>query len=50
MVIEMILRNLFILAHRIGNRNFYPIYKKLIENQWNFYIIDTERSIKEDHL
>ena len=33
----MIARNLFILAHQIGDRNFYPTYKKLIQNQWKSY-------------
>ncbi len=30
-------RQLFILAHQIGDRNFYPIYKKLVQNQWRSY-------------
>lgn len=30
-------KQLFILAHQIGDRNFYPIYKKLIQNQWKSY-------------
>jgi phenylacetate-CoA ligase len=33
----MISRNLFILAHQVGDRKFYPTYKKLIQNQWNSY-------------
>ena len=33
----MILRILFILAHQIGDRKFYPTYKKLIQNQWKSY-------------
>jgi phenylacetate-CoA ligase len=37
MVTKMISRNLFILAHQIGDRNFYPIYKKLVKNQWKSY-------------
>ena len=33
----MFSRSLFILAHQIGDRNFYPAYKTLIQNQWNSY-------------
>lgn len=33
----MISRNLFILAHQIGDMNFYPTYKKLVQNQWKSY-------------
>jgi len=33
----MISRNLFILAHQIGDRSFYPAYKKLVQNQWKSY-------------
>ena len=33
----MISRNLFILAHQIGDRKFYPTYKKLVKNQWKSY-------------
>jgi phenylacetate-CoA ligase len=33
----MISRNLFILAHQVGDRNFYPTYKKLVKNQWKSY-------------
>ena len=33
----MISRNLFILAHQIGNRSFYPTYKKSVQNQWKTY-------------
>jgi phenylacetate-CoA ligase len=36
-VIKIISRNLFITAHQIGDRNFYPTYKTLIQNQWNSY-------------
>ena len=28
---------LFILAHQVGDMNFYPTYKKLIQNQWKSY-------------
>ena len=34
---RMFSRNLFILAHQVGDRNFYPRYKKLIQNQWKSY-------------
>ena len=30
-------RELFILAHQAADRNFYSIYKKLIQNQWKSY-------------
>ena len=30
-------RNLFILAHQVGDRNFYPTYKKVVKNQWKSY-------------
>jgi phenylacetate-CoA ligase len=33
----MISRNLFILAHQVGDRNFYPEYKRLVQNQWKSY-------------
>ena len=33
----MISRNLFILAHQVGDRKFYPTYKTLIRNQWKSY-------------
>ena len=33
----MIFKNLFILAHQVGDRTFYPTYKKLIQNQWKTY-------------
>ncbi|NQE53354.1 Capsular polysaccharide biosynthesis protein [ANME-1 cluster archaeon GoMg3.2] len=33
----MISRDLFILAHQIGDRNFYPEYKRLVQNQWKSY-------------
>jgi phenylacetate-CoA ligase len=33
----MISRNLFITAHQIGDRNFYPEYKRLVQNQWKSY-------------
>ena len=33
----MISRNLFILAHQVGDRKFYSAYKKLIQNQWKSY-------------
>lgn len=33
----MISRSLFILAHQIGDRNFYPTYKRLVQNQWQPY-------------
>jgi phenylacetate-CoA ligase len=28
---------LFILAHQLGDRNFYPTYKRLLANQWQSY-------------
>jgi phenylacetate-CoA ligase len=37
MVTKIISRNLFILAHQIGDRNFYPTYKRLVQNQWQSY-------------
>ena len=30
-------KQLFIAAHQVGNRNFYPTYKKVMENQWKTY-------------
>jgi phenylacetate-CoA ligase len=33
----MISRSLFILAHQIGDRKFYPAYKRLVQNQWKRY-------------
>lgn len=27
-------KKLFIIAHQVGDRNFYPTYQKLIQNQW----------------
>ena len=30
-------RPLFILAHQVGDRNFYPTYKRLVQNQWKSY-------------
>lgn len=30
-------KSIFILAHQIGDRNFYPIYKKLVHSQWDPY-------------
>ena len=33
----MISKNLFILAHQLGDRKFYSTYKKLIQNQWKSY-------------
>ena len=33
----MIHKSLFIFAHQVGDRNFYPTYKKLIQNQWKSY-------------
>ena len=30
-------RQLFRFAHQIGDRKFYPTYKKLIQNQWGSY-------------
>ena len=35
--IKLIARSLFITAHQIGDRKFYPKYKKLIQNQWKTY-------------
>ena len=39
----MISRNLFILEHQIGGRDFYPVYKRLVQNQWN-----SREEIKEE--
>ena len=36
-MIKVISRNLFILAHQIGDRGFYPAYRKLVQNQWKSY-------------
>ena len=36
-VINTISRNLFILAHQVGDRNFYPEYKRLVQTQWKSY-------------
>lgn len=36
-MIEILSRNLFILAHQIGDTHFYPTYKKLRKNQWKNY-------------
>jgi phenylacetate-CoA ligase len=33
----MIHKSLFIFAHQVGDRNFYPTYKTLIQNQWKSY-------------
>ncbi len=33
----MFRKQLFIFAHQIGDRNFYPTYKKLVQNQWKSY-------------
>ncbi|RNI15774.1 phenylacetate--CoA ligase family protein [Methanohalophilus sp. RSK] len=33
----MLHKPLFILAHQIGDRNFYPTYKRLLANQWQSY-------------
>jgi len=30
-------RSLFILAHQLGDRNFYPAYKKQLQSQWQPY-------------
>lgn len=30
----MLNKSLFVLAHHIGDRNFYSNYKKLIQSQW----------------
>jgi phenylacetate-CoA ligase len=35
--IKIVSRDLFILAHQIGDKNFYPAYKRLIQNQWKSY-------------
>jgi phenylacetate-CoA ligase len=34
---KMFHKQLFIAAHQIGDRNFYPTYKKLVKNQWKSY-------------
>ena len=33
----MFRKGLFIFAHQIGDRNFYPTYKKRVKNQWKSY-------------
>ncbi len=33
----MLSKELFILAHQIGDRGFYPTYKKLLQSQWKPY-------------
>lgn len=33
----MIRKFLFILAHQLGDKNFYEIYRKLVGNQWRDY-------------
>lgn len=33
----MLRKGIFIFAHQIGDRNFYPTYKRLIQNQWKSY-------------
>ncbi|HAU30909.1 MAG TPA: capsular biosynthesis protein [Desulfotomaculum sp.] len=33
----MLSKSIFILAHQIGDRNFYPTYKKLVQNQRKSY-------------
>jgi len=40
----MIHKSLFIFAHQIGDRNFYPIYKRLVKGQWSSY-----KDLKEEH-
>lgn len=30
-------KQLFIFAHQVGDRNFYPAYKRLVQNQWKSY-------------
>jgi phenylacetate-CoA ligase len=30
-------KRLFTFAHQVGDRNFYPTYKRLIQNQWKSY-------------
>ncbi len=30
-------KSIFIIAHQVGDRRFYPTYKKLLQNQWNSY-------------
>jgi phenylacetate-CoA ligase len=37
MRMKMFHKWLFVFAHQIGNRNFYPTYKKLVQNQWRSY-------------
>ncbi len=33
----MLNKQLFVLAHQVGDINFYPMYKKLVRNQWKSY-------------
>lgn len=33
----MFRKGLFILAHQCGDTSFYPVYKKLVRNQWKSY-------------
>ena len=44
---RMISRNLFILAHQVGDRKFYPTFKTLIRNQWKSYEESKENQEKQ---
>jgi phenylacetate-CoA ligase len=40
-------KQLFLLAHQVGDRNFYPTYKKLLQNQWKTYEVLKEEQEKQ---
>jgi len=40
-------KQLFILAHQIGDRSFHPTYKNLMKNQWKTYEILKEEQDKQ---
>jgi len=41
-------RSLFILAHQIGDRNFYPVYQNLRQSQWKPYY--DQKELQEKYL
>jgi phenylacetate-coenzyme A ligase PaaK-like adenylate-forming protein len=44
----MLNQSLFILAHQVGSRKFYPTYKELLSSQWNPY--SEQKAIQEKKL
>ena len=46
-VTKMFSRHLFVLAHQIGDKNFYPKSKRLIQNQWKSYEDLKEEQVKQ---